>query len=610
MFYTIYKHKQRLYSILAGLLALILPPIDATALSLGELRVYSHLNQPLSAAVPVALAADESLADMHINGRLLTGPTGNNDANGPTLHLTVERRSKSKFTLRIGSDDAIQTTGITLKISLDLPDSQASRIYTALMDPSPELANTIYAATSGANKEQITTAENRTHPALYGPVAANETLWSIAESVNQYPDITQEQMVVALYRNNPHAFFQASINALKTGEFLHIPDYDTIAHIPAKQAGIEVRTELAQFRDAHSAQLPSAASSQTTPTPVEAPVVAAPPVITSTITPPSSQAENPPAKESDSQPTGENKNAETGANSSVNENSAPPIVPDQPGAEVLPATTDTTQAPPIPPSGTTPSVPAAEPIIQETATPTPAEPVETKPAPATDAPLVNIDTKQEDNSAFSWIEWLAGILLIALLTLTAVIPHYLARRKRAAMQTEQKQAQAVQARDQLKQMVLEDIQYPRHEQAPTPARVDAYANTEKSPESEPVVAAPPITDHDFGLSLLPLDENQPLVNKSGAKADRHATSPQTDTSIPAAYPTNSSPADQNENISAVISDLTDMDENETKLDLALTYADMGDSNSALTLLDEIFAAGNPKQQAEARKLLAKLNEKK
>jgi len=53
-------------------------------------------------------------------------------------------------------------------------------------------------------------------------------------------------------------------------------------------------------------------------------------------------------------------------------------------------------------------------------------------------------------------------------------------------------------------------------------------------------------------------------------------------------------------------DLTDMNELETKLDLAKAFVDMDDVSSAREILEEIAQAGNDEQKKEARSLLAKI----
>lgn len=56
----------------------------------------------------------------------------------------------------------------------------------------------------------------------------------------------------------------------------------------------------------------------------------------------------------------------------------------------------------------------------------------------------------------------------------------------------------------------------------------------------------------------------------------------------------------------VVTELTDMDQFETKLDLAKAYADMEDEESAREILQDVAANGNDKQKSEARALLNKL----
>ena len=52
--------------------------------------------------------------------------------------------------------------------------------------------------------------------------------------------------------------------------------------------------------------------------------------------------------------------------------------------------------------------------------------------------------------------------------------------------------------------------------------------------------------------------------------------------------------------------LGETDENATKLDLAKAYIDMGDSEGAKDILNEVIAEGNDQQQAEARELMSQV----
>lgn len=56
-----------------------------------------------------------------------------------------------------------------------------------------------------------------------------------------------------------------------------------------------------------------------------------------------------------------------------------------------------------------------------------------------------------------------------------------------------------------------------------------------------------------------------------------------------------------------VSDLTDMDEMETKLDLAKAYIDMGDTGSAQDIIEQVIESGSAEQKKEAQQLLDELN---
>ena len=55
-----------------------------------------------------------------------------------------------------------------------------------------------------------------------------------------------------------------------------------------------------------------------------------------------------------------------------------------------------------------------------------------------------------------------------------------------------------------------------------------------------------------------------------------------------------------------VSDLTDMDEFETKIDLAKAYIDMGDEAAAKSIAQEVLAQGNDVQKLEAQAILDRL----
>lgn len=68
-----------------------------------------------------------------------------------------------------------------------------------------------------------------------------------------------------------------------------------------------------------------------------------------------------------------------------------------------------------------------------------------------------------------------------------------------------------------------------------------------------------------------------------------------------------SPGSNNPNDQFAVSDLTDMDELETKLDLAKAYVDMGDMGAALDIASEVLTKGTDAQKTAAQELLDDLS---
>lgn len=74
----------------------------------------------------------------------------------------------------------------------------------------------------------------------YGPVASGETLWEIASTTRPNEAVTLNQMMLALLRANPQAFYQDNVNTLKRGAVLRIPGPEEIEATRAAQAAAEV----------------------------------------------------------------------------------------------------------------------------------------------------------------------------------------------------------------------------------------------------------------------------------------------------------------------------------------------------------------------------------
>jgi len=120
-------------------------------------------------------------------------------------------------------------------------------------------------------------------------VKRGDTLSKIA--LQYKPDeVTLDQMLVLLFRNNKSAFSGSNMNRLKTGKILSIPDPSEAAGIPQKQARREVRLQVADFKS-YRERLASAAGASA-PSPDQGGLAAG-----GKVTPPLQDKTTPPAGE-------------------------------------------------------------------------------------------------------------------------------------------------------------------------------------------------------------------------------------------------------------------------------------------------------------------------
>jgi pilus assembly protein FimV len=92
----------------------------------------------------------------------------------------------------------------------------------------------------------------------YGPVRRGDTLTKIARATKP-ADVSLEQMLVLLTRNNPGAFSAKNMNRLKTGKILQLPSSDQLAGITEADARKEVRLQARDWQ-AYREKLAAAAN--------------------------------------------------------------------------------------------------------------------------------------------------------------------------------------------------------------------------------------------------------------------------------------------------------------------------------------------------------------
>ena len=82
----------------------------------------------------------------------------------------------------------------------------------------------------------------------YGPTRGTDALWGVAGKVNPYSDISRQQMMMALYKANPHAFYGKNINALMRKKMLRVPDREEILALSQRQADAKFDNQMSAWK--------------------------------------------------------------------------------------------------------------------------------------------------------------------------------------------------------------------------------------------------------------------------------------------------------------------------------------------------------------------------
>lgn len=289
--------------------ALALGNLPAFALGLGQIEVKSSLNQPLVAEIPVlsatageaeALAVRLASADAFARAGLERPHLMN-----ANLQFEVKRTPSGRTVIAVTTPNQVREPFLSFLLEVEWGNGKLLREYTVLLDPpsmapirsapSASVAATALPEPAPARYEPLDEPPAPPPPAprpsapapapapvqqapapSYAPpseplpsygadsysVVAGDTLWSIASRSRPDPNVSVQQMMLALLRANPEAFIDNNINRLKKGAVLRIPGRDETTVITAAEAAAQVRGQMESWSGA------SATSAQ----PADAPV--------------------------------------------------------------------------------------------------------------------------------------------------------------------------------------------------------------------------------------------------------------------------------------------------------------------------------------------------
>lgn len=265
-------------------LALGFAPAAVLAAGLGKLTVLSGLGQPLRAEIEIVAAQRSELDSLTAR---LASIQAFREANieysavMPRLSFAVERRANRPVVV-VTSSTPIEDPFLDLLVELNWDGGRLVREYTFLLDPAeykgpqaitapppappvaaqpvappsqpsvaaapvtpaPSASPVPAAAPSPAASQAPVRAEPGSAPDGY-TVKPGDTLAKIAAAYRP-EGVTQQQMLVALYRANEAAFINKNMNLVRSGRTLAIPDKAAALAVAPEDAN---RVVIAQTQD-------------------------------------------------------------------------------------------------------------------------------------------------------------------------------------------------------------------------------------------------------------------------------------------------------------------------------------------------------------------------
>lgn len=301
---TIIKERRFKMRKVALMMAVAMASGRAYALGLGDIELHSALNRPLNAEIPLLVDNPKELDGASV----LLAP------NDEFVRAGIDRPAilsdlkfnivtdKNGSVVRITSSQPIREPFLDFVVQLRWPSGRLMREYTVLLDPpvfgeeqhsaavtppaaapvamtppaAPAVATPAAAtpavsaaptpaprqarrsSTSIHNGEVSAAAPKPASPPQavsagahgYGPTKRNDTLWNIASEVRPDDSVSVYQMMLALLKENPEAFYDNNINNLKAGYVLRVPDKATATGISQQRAVQEAARQYQQWQQA------------------------------------------------------------------------------------------------------------------------------------------------------------------------------------------------------------------------------------------------------------------------------------------------------------------------------------------------------------------------
>jgi pilus assembly protein FimV len=253
----------------------LLAPVSGYSLGIGDIRVRSALNQRLNAEIALVATRGESVSNIKVN----LAPSEKFDAAGVSWSYFLSKirfkpviKPNGSMVIKVTSTEALKEPYLNFLVEVSWSKGNLYREFTVLVDPPAEYQEPAYQEapqydTYVAPEQNYVPRRRASAPAVrrtarqrrapvnnYGGqivTRRNDTLWRVAERARG-GGVSVEQMMMALYQKNPHAFFQPNVNALSAGKTLKIPEKGEIQQLSRREALAEFSQHNAAWKNGGS----------------------------------------------------------------------------------------------------------------------------------------------------------------------------------------------------------------------------------------------------------------------------------------------------------------------------------------------------------------------
>lgn len=302
--------RQRWSTLAITAAGLLLAQPAAYAAGFGQLRVQSNLGQPLQAEIDITGVTPEEADSLAVK---LAAPSAYSRAGLTylsaisTVKLDVQKRPNGTYVATVRSNQPLSEPFVDILVDMSWSSGKITRAYTFLLDPAgAQPSNQAFSPTTvvqAATPDVSPSPSPAPAPVANAPAAAapaptaapapapaparqprraaapaavadgtaahgsytvqqGDTLYAIAGEASQGVDsVSLEQMLLALYRNNPNAFIGGNINRIKSGAVLKVPSAQQAQSVSPREARREVVARTQGF-DSYRSRLAAAAAAK------------------------------------------------------------------------------------------------------------------------------------------------------------------------------------------------------------------------------------------------------------------------------------------------------------------------------------------------------------